>query len=437
MGAVAVLAVGCGDDDGIVRFDDDAGMHDGGRRDAGRVDAGAMDGGSDEDGGPPPPRDAGPMPACTATEDVAIFAPAYAAERDDADPDAFAPLGPDGPYALAYRSAEGAGMARTMRAHVVVADTAGTVIGTATLDSVTGDRTRMTTVEVAAAPGGVQAVWSIEDTDDMARVIAARLRQGAVAADGSVSRAGALFRDMSTSPFLAEVAGEGPYLLWSDLVMVGGMTGVVPRIVQLDATGAPVGMDANLMAFLRVEAQDVNVRDGAGGPIVAYRIPPSTAVVLPLGEGGAPRAGEQRHTGVPRLDDVATSGDAIALVSTDTGDTGRVEVLVVDAVGRLRARQVLAMMEPGGAEVRAAVVAAWPGFVVAWRSGSGPTAMLRGAGVTLDGAVLVPATDLVAIPESAGDLFLTASAATLVAASRTTAETVDHLMLATTCLPGT
>jgi hypothetical protein len=330
----------------------------------------------------------------------------------------------------------GTGALRLVRAEVVVLQGDGSERGRATVDEVTGETVRLADVTVApAGDGDVMVVWAQEDADEMGRIVAARVRHAGVAAgDGSVARAAATYREMSTSPFLAVEGEAQPWLLRTDIVLVGGVTGVIPKIVQLDPGGMAIGMERDLMAYLRPEALDVILETGPSGPFVAYRAGASTAVVLPLDEGGSPRSTERRHDGLPRLDGAAGADDAIALVGGDViAGMGRIEALILDDLGNLRARHTIATDVPGGADVRAAVVAAYPGFVVIHRSGTGPTAQLRAAGLTTDGTLLLPPRDIVTVPGSIGALTAHAIGPTISVGSRARNAAGDHLQLAIFC----
>jgi hypothetical protein len=425
MVVASVGALGCGDDSG-------PGGDAGGGSDAGP----GIDGGGD-DAGPPAAFDAGPPPSCDLATFSTAFATAFGGERD-AELEALVAVAPDGPFAFGWRSATGVGASRTTRVEVALLDGAGTEVGNARLGEVSEAMTRLGQIALAPAGGGVFVAWEHATTDMDGRITAAEIRHAGLGADGSVGRAEAMLYAGSATPFVAADPPDDLWMLRSELDFMGTTTGVLPRIQHLDAAGTPSGEDVSANSFIRVEATEVKLAPRGTGLVLAYRVAPSTALVVPLDRTPIPASPERRVFDVPFVDDVAALEDAIAIAWNETaGGVARLGVVVTSGAGTLRARVELDSFD-ADYEAHVAVVRAWPGFVAIWRAGAGDEARLRAAGIDPYGTVVVPPTDLAAVAGLDGDVLAVSDGTVLTVGYRLSpGDTMGSLGMTRACVPGT
>lgn len=389
--ALLLCGAGCGDDD--------ASGADAGAGDAATpgVDAGS------EDGGPAPGLDAGSPPACDLEPLSVTFAEGFGEERG-ADPDALVAAAPGGPFGYAWRASHGTMGGRRGTVRVLVADAAGAVVDTVALDEVRGSNERHGQVSMAAAAGGFFVAWERVTTDADGVISGAEIHHAAVADDGTVARPAALLYPDAAVPVLTDDPPDDLWMLRSEIDFVGSVTGVRPTLQHLDGAGDPKADDVPASSFLRVEATEVQLETAESGLALVYRVPPSTAFVVPLDREAVPARPERMVYGVPYVDDVAATDEAIAIGWTETvRGTATVGVTLTGGDGRVR-RSVELESFDATYEARIAVVRAWPGFVAVWRRGEGPDAVLRAAGIQPDGRVLVDPVDLAPVPDLDGDV---------------------------------
>lgn len=418
------LGIGCGDDDGAPA--------DGGGDSDVVTDATTSDGEADGDVGGP---DAGPPPSCSLTPSFVTFAPDFDGDRDE-DPTDFAAIEPGGPWAFAYKATEDMGMmTRESRIEVRTVDATGTDLGLAVLESQTAADVRLDHARAQPAGGGLFAVWSRGTTDAAGALVSTQVMFATVGATGAIAQPAMPLFEMATSPFLATDAPSDVWVERSDVEFLGAITGVTPRIQHLDASGAEVDPAVPLMSHIQPEGTDVVLRADEEGLAVFYRLAPSTVNVFPLTRAGVPRGAPRSLTGVLSLDGAALARDAVAVAWTEaSGGTSRVSVVVADRSGVERGRVMLeesAMGEP----MRAAVVPAWPGFVVAWRIGEGDAARLRIASVTIEGMQATAAVDWIRTPNATGKLFAVTDGAIVTVGQRTRNMMGASLSLARRCVP--
>jgi hypothetical protein len=364
------------------------------------------------------------------------FVPGFGGARD-ADLEAFAALGDEGPYAFGWRSARDAMGVPAMRVEVAIVDASGSVVGQASLGEVTGEDLRIGQIALAAIGGGLFVAWEQATTDMDGRVVMSEIRSAGVGTDGSVTRAEDKLYSDAAVPLLASDPPDAVWALRSDVTLMGTMTFVVPRLQRLGADGAALSEDVNAQSFVSIEATDLALEPReTAGPLLAYRVPPSTALINPLERTLVPMRPQRMVFDVPHLDDVATLDDAFALAWSETaGGTARTGVVVTDAEGRERGRTDLDEFD-ASYQAHVAVVRAWPAFVAVWRSGSGADAKLRAAGIDPYGRLVVPPVDLATVPDLEGDLFAASDGSELSVGYRVTpGDTMPSLGITRACGP--
>lgn len=411
LASCVVALAACGDDDSTGTVDD-AGTG---------LDAGPdVDAGGPIDAGTLPEVDAGPPPACTVATTSVTFAPGFGGARD-ATLEAFAALGEDGPWAFGWRSEGDVMGVQSMAVEVAIVDATGTVVGQATLGEVTGAGLRIGQITLAPAGTGLLVAWEQAMTDMDGRVISSEVRFASLAADASVTVAEEKLYSDAAVPVFAADPPDAVWALRSDVTVMGTTTLVVPRFARLGADGTALSDDVNAQSFIQIEATDLALETRAtAGPLLAYRVPPSTGIVVPLERTLVPMRPQRMVFDVPHLDDVAVTDDAFALAWSETaGGTARIGVVVTDAEGRERGRADLDEFD-ASYEAHVAVVRAWPAFVAVWRSGSGAEARLRAAGLDPYGRLELGPVDLATVPDLDGDLFAASDGSELTVGYRVT-----------------
>jgi len=379
----ALLAAGCGDDSAVV--------------DAGLPDAAPMDA-SQPDTSPLP--DAGPPPACAGVATLVEAVPGYG-EGSAAPPTGFAAS--NGRYAYTFASLPAAGTPAGDALHLAVVDGSGATLADETLEQVGATEARLSDSALGTLGGSFFAVWTRADLDAGGAVTGAEIHDAILSEDGDVLRPASVLYASAAAPHLV-VNDAGGYLLRADLQLVSGTAVITPRVTHLDVGGDPVGLDVTLLSFLNPEATELGLALSAVGPTLLARVPPSQLFTVALSPEGGPIRTERRVDGFAFLDAFAAQGERVLAVATErAAGEGRVDAFLLDRDGTLVRHVELG--RGGAVQPRAAAFAAWPGFAVAWREGAGDSAMVRAAGVDLDGNLIVPAQDLIAAPGATGPVF--------------------------------
>ncbi len=416
------LFMGCGDDDGAP--------------DTNPADTGSPDTSDDADvlmmfDADPPAPDVGPPPGCRGAATVLTFAPGFDNEADQ-DPLAFAAASPTGPFAFAYLHVTGDGATRESRLEVRVAD-ATEEIALASLEEVRGSEGRIQHVKLAGTGAGYFVTWSRAELDG-AMLESTEVRYAGVASDGAVLRAPARLYPNATAPHVG-VLGDDIWMLRSDVRFAGEVAVVSPMVQRLDLVGDPTGPSVDFSSLIRVEATDIHLAPTGEDVKLVYAVAPSTVVTIPLTLMGGPSNLEQNARDVASADSVVAEPDLVGVGwSRPLGADQEVGVALLNGRGTRQERVSLETFE-SNVPTHAAIVRAWPGFSVFWIQGAGDDAVIRGAGVADNGAIVVPPVDVAEVPGALGELFAHTDGETVHLGFRVKTAEANELAIVRACIP--